>query len=193
MLPPKRLVVAITGSTGSIYGVRLLEVVKQAGDVETHLVMSAPGKRTLVEETPYSVKEVEALANHVYDNRDIGAPIASGSFKTLGMVVAPCSIKTVASLAQCYSSTLVSRAGDVCLKEGRPLIVVVRESPLHAGHLKQLLVLARLGGVVMPPVPAFYTRPKTIADIVDHTVGRILDRLGLPQSLVPEWKGTAQT
>ena len=193
MPPPKRLVVAITGSTGSIYGVRLLEVVKQAGDVETHLVMSAPGKRTLVEETPYSVKEVEALANHVYDNRDIGAPIASGSFKTLGMVVAPCSIKTVASLAQCYSSTLVSRAGDVCLKEGRPLIVVVRESPLHAGHLKQLLVLARLGAVVMPPMPAFYTRPKTIADIVDHTVGRILDRLGLPQSLAPEWKGTAQT
>jgi 4-hydroxy-3-polyprenylbenzoate decarboxylase len=152
--------------------------------------MSAPGKRTLVEETDLSVKEVEALADVVYDNRDIGASIASGSFKTAGMVIVPCSIKTVSSLANCYSSTLISRAGDVALKEGRTLIAVVRETPLHAGHLRQLHALARLGAVILPPMPAFYARPKTIADLVNHTVGRILDRLGLPQSLAPEWTGS---
>jgi 4-hydroxy-3-polyprenylbenzoate decarboxylase len=187
-----RVVVAITGSTGAIYGVRLLEQLKEIPEVESHLVMSAPGKRTLVEETDFTVKYVEGLAHVVYDNRDIGAPIASGSFKTFGMVIAPCSIKTVSSLANCYSSTLIARAGDVSLKEGRRLIALVRESPLHAGHLKQLLALARLGAVVLPPVPAFYTRPKTLDDIVNHTVGRALDRLGLPQRLVPEWTGTGQ-
>jgi 4-hydroxy-3-polyprenylbenzoate decarboxylase len=189
---PKRVVVAITGSTGSVYGVRLLQLLKAMPQVETHLVISAPGKRTLLEETSFSVKEVESLADHVHDNRDIGASIASGSFKTHGMVIAPCSIKTVAALAQCYSSTLVARAGDVCLKEGRKLIVVVRESPLHAGHLRQLLILARLGAVILPPMPAFYLRPKTVDHIVDHTVGRILDRLGLPQDLVPEWTGSGR-
>jgi 4-hydroxy-3-polyprenylbenzoate decarboxylase len=187
-----RIVVGLTGSTGSIYGVRLLEVLKANPGVESHLVISAPGKRTLIEETDFSVKDVEGLANAVYDNRDIGAAIASGSFKTAGMVIAPCSIKTVSALANCYSDTLIARAGDVCLKEGRRLIAVVRESPLHAGHLKQLLALAQVGGVILPPMPAFYTRPKTLDDIVDHTVARILDRLGLPQDLVPEWTGTTR-
>jgi 4-hydroxy-3-polyprenylbenzoate decarboxylase len=185
-----RIVVGITGSTGSIYGIRLLEVLKATPGIETHLVMSAPGKRTLVEETDFAIKDVEALANVVYDNRDIGAAIASGSFKTAGMVIAPCSIKTVSALASCYGDTLIARAGDVSLKEGRTLIAVVRESPLHAGHLKQLLALARVGGVVLPPMPAFYTRPKTLDDVINHTVARVLDRLGLPQNLVPEWTGS---
>ncbi|HWX25605.1 MAG TPA: UbiX family flavin prenyltransferase [Vicinamibacteria bacterium] len=188
-----RIVVGLTGSTGSIYGVRLLQVLKDMPGIESHLVISAPGKRTLVEETDYSVKDVEGLAHAVYDNRDIGAAIASGSFKTAGMVIAPCSIKTVSALANCYADTLIARAGDVCLKEGRTLIAVVRESPLHAGHLTQLLALARVGGVILPPMPAFYTRPKSLGDIVDHTVARILDRLGLPQDLVPEWTGTTRT
>ncbi len=186
----KRIVVGITGSTGSIYGVRLLEELRSKPDVETHLVLSAPGKRTLVEETDRSVKDVEALASVVYDNRDIGAAIASGSLRTAGMVVAPCSIKTLSALANCHSDTLIARAGDVALKEGRTLIAVVRETPLHAGHLRQMLALAEMGGVILPPMPAFYLRPKSLDDVVNHTVGRILDRLGFPQDLVPEWMGT---
>ncbi len=186
----RRLVVGITGSTGAVYGVRLLEVLRRTPDVETHLILSAPGKRTLVEETSHSVKDVEELAHAVYDNRDIGCALASGSFKTAGMVIAPCSIKTASALAHCYSETLVARAGDVMLKEGRPLIAVVRETPLHKGHLRVLLALAEMGAVILPPMPAFYQRPKTLDDVVNHTVGRILDRLGIPQDLVPEWTGT---
>jgi 4-hydroxy-3-polyprenylbenzoate decarboxylase len=188
----KRIVVGITGSTGSIYGIRLLEALRETEDVESHLVVSAPGKRTLVEETRYSVKEVEALADVVHDNRDIGAPIASGSFHTAGMVVAPCSIKTLSALANCYSDTLIARAGDVTLKEGRTLIAMVREAPLHAGHLRQMLALAEMGAVILPPMPAFYQRPQTIDDIVNHTVGRTLDRLGIAHALVPEWTGTGR-
>jgi 4-hydroxy-3-polyprenylbenzoate decarboxylase len=184
----KRLVVALTGASGSIYGVRLLEELRRR-DVELHLVMSATGKRTLAEETDYDVKRVEALAHVVYDNRDVGATIASGSFRTAGMVIAPCSIKTVSALANCYSDTLIARAGDVTLKEGRPLVAVVRETPLHVGHLKQMLSLAEMGGIILPPLPAFYLRPQTVADVVDHTVARILDRLGFDQGLVPEWTG----
>lgn len=190
MTPPRRLVVGITGSTGVAYGVRLLEILGAVSGVETHLVMSAPAKRTLVHETDLSVKDVEALADVVHDNRDIGATLASGSFRTAGMVIAPCSIKTVSSLANCYSNTLIARAGDVALKEGRPLIVVVRETPLHVGHLKQMLALAEMGAVLMPPMPAFYLRPKTVGDIIDHTVGRVLDRLEIPHTLVPQWSGT---
>ena len=186
----KRIVVGITGSTGSIYGIRLLELLRDTEDIETHLVLSAPGKRTLVEETRYSAKEVETLADVVYDNRDIGAAIASGSFSAAGMVVAPCSVKTLSALANCYADTLISRAGDVALKEGRPLIAVVRETPLHIGHLRQMLALAEMGGVILPPMPAFYHRPQTIDDIVNHTVARILDRLGVAHALVPEWTGT---
>jgi flavin prenyltransferase len=185
----RRLVVGITGASGSLYGIRLLEALRRVETVESHLVISASGKRTLVEETDYSVKEIEALAHVVYDNRDIGAALASGSFKTMGMAIAPCSIKTVSALANCFADTLISRAGDVSLKEGRPLVAVVRETPLHAGHLKQMLALAEIGGVILPPVPAFYDRPKTLDDIVNHTVGRVLDRLGIEHSLVPEWTG----
>jgi len=184
-----RLVIGISGSSGSIYGIRLLEVLRGMPELETHLIISAAAKRTLLEETDYSIKDVEALATHVYDNRDIGAALASGSFRTGGMIIAPCSIKTVSALANCYADTLICRAGDVTLKEGRPLMVVVRETPLHAGHLRQLLALAELGAVIFPPVPAFYARPKTVEDIVNHTVGRILDRLGIPQNLTTEWTG----
>jgi 4-hydroxy-3-polyprenylbenzoate decarboxylase len=185
-----RLVVGITGATGSIYGIRLLEVLRRYSEVETHLVISRPGKRTLVEETGWSVADVEALAGHHYDNNDIGASIASGSFVTGGMVIAPCSIKTASSVATCHSENLIARAADVTLKEGRPLIMLVRETPLHVGHLKCLLALAEMGAIVLPPMPAFYNRPSDLDDIVNHTVARVLDRLRLPQTLIAEWQGT---
>ena len=185
-----RLVVGITGASGSIYGIRLLEVLRTTTDVELHLVISAAGKRTLVEETDYTVAEVEALAHHSYDVKDIGATLASGSFRTAGMVIAPCSIKTAGAIAACYSDTLVSRAADVTLKEGRPLILLVRETPLHVGHLRVLTSLAEMGAVILPPVPAFYHRPKELDDIINHTVARVLDRLSLPQTLAGEWPGT---
>jgi 4-hydroxy-3-polyprenylbenzoate decarboxylase len=185
-----RLVVGITGASGSIYGIRLLEVLRGHAEVQTHLVISAAGKRTIVEETDYSIADVEALAGHRYDVKDIGASIASGSFRTAGMVIAPCSIRTAAAIAACHSDTLVSRAADVTLKEGRPLILVVRETPLHLGHLRVLVALAEMGVVIMPPMPAFYNRPRGLDDIVNHTVARVLDRLKIGQTLVQEWRGT---
>jgi flavin prenyltransferase len=169
--------------------VRLLEQLGKLSPFELHLILSTPAKRTLAEETDLSVKDVEALAHVVHDNRDIGASVASGSFHTEGMVVAPCSMKTVADLASGHSDNLIARAGDVTLKEGRRLIVVVRETPLHVGHLRQLVALAEIGGIILPPMPAFYHRPRTVDDIIDHTVARILDRLGVKQDLVPEWTG----
>ena len=186
-----RLVVGITGASGSIYGVRLLEVLRATTDIELHLVVSVAGKRTLTEETDYSVADVEALAHHHYDVKDIGATLASGSFRTAGMVIAPCSIKTAAAVAACYADTLLTRAADVTLKEGRPLILLVRETPLHLGHLRLLTSVAEMGAVVLPPMPAFYNRPKEIDDIINHTVARVLDRLQLPQTLVGEWRGTS--
>jgi len=185
-----RLAVGITGATGAIYGIRLLQILRAYTEVETHLVVSAPGKRTIVEETSLAVSDVEALATVHYDNRDIGASIASGSFRTGGMVIAPCSIKTAGAIAACYADSLIARAADVTLKEGRPLILMVRETPLHVGHLRVMLALAEMGAVVLPPMPAFYNRPKELDDVVNHTVGRVLDRLRLPQTLVAEWKGT---
>jgi len=185
----KRVVVGISGASGSIYGIRLLEHLRKDPTVEIHLVLSASAKRTLVEETDHTVPQVEALGHVVYDNRDLGASLASGSFRTAGMVIIPCSIKTMSALASCYADTLIARAGDVTLKEGRPLLAVVRETPLHAGHLKQMLAFVEMGGILLPPMPAFYQRPKTVDDIVGHTVGRVLDRMGLGQDLVPEWTG----
>jgi len=185
-----RLVVGITGATGAIYAIRLLDILRGQREMETHLVISAPGKRTIVEETDWSVPDVEALATHRHDNRDIGASIASGSFRTTGMIVAPCSIKTAGAIASCHTDTLIARAADVTLKEGRPLILLVRETPLHLGHLRCLTSLAEMGAVIMPPAPAFYSRPRDIDDIVNATVARVLDRLNLPQTLVPEWQGT---
>lgn len=186
-----RLVVGITGASGSIYGIRLLEILRTTTDIELHLVISAAGKRTLVEETDYSVADVEALAHYRYDVKDIGATLASGSFRTSGMVIAPCSIKTAAAVAACYADTLMARAADVTLKEGRPLLMLVRETPLHLGHLRVLTSLAEMGAVVLPPMPAFYNRPKGLDDIINHTVARVLDRLQLPQALVGEWQGTS--
>jgi len=185
-----RLVVGITGATGAIYGIRLLELLRGERTVETHLVLSAPAKRTIVEETDWAVPDVEALAAHRYDNRDIGASVASGSFRTAGMIVAPCSIKTAGAIASCHTDTLIARAADVTLKEGRPLILLVRETPLHRGHLRCLTALAEMGAVIMPPMPAFYNRPRDLDDVVNGTVARVLDRLSLPQTLVPEWHGT---
>lgn len=185
-----RLVVGITGATGAIYGIRLLEQLRRYAEVETHLVVSRPGKRTIAEETDYAIADVEALAAVRYDNNDIGAAIASGSFRTAGMVIAPCSIKTASAVAACHAENLITRAADVMLKEGRPLIMLVRETPLHVGHLKCMLALAEMGAVVLPPMPAFYNRPKELDDIVNHTVARVLDRLNLPQTLVAEWQGT---
>jgi 4-hydroxy-3-polyprenylbenzoate decarboxylase len=185
-----RLVVGITGATGAIYGIRLLDILRGQREIETHLVLSAPAKRTIVEETDWSVPDVEALATHRHDNRDIGASIASGSFRTAGMIVVPCSIKTAGAIASCHTDTLIARAADVTLKEGRPLILLVRETPLHLGHLRCLTSLAEMGAVIMPPVPAFYNRPRDIDDVVNATVARVFDRLNLPQTLVPEWQGT---
>lgn len=184
-----RLVIGISGATGAIYGVRLLEVLSTTKDIETHLVMSDPAKRTIEHELDVSVKEVEALADFVYDVNDIGASISSGSFKTNGMVIAPCSIKTMSALANCYNANLLIRAGDVTIKEGRPLLIVLRETPLHAGHLRQMMELAQLGVTILPPVPAFYHKPKTIDDIVNHTVGKILDRFNIDHNLFERWGG----
>jgi flavin prenyltransferase len=186
----KRIVVGLSGASGAIYGIRFLDLLRALPDVETHLVVSDAAKRTIVEETDWAVKDVLALATHRYDNKDIGAAIASGSFKTDGMVIVPCSVKAAASVAHCLADNLLTRAADVILKEGRPLILVVRETPLHLGHLRVLTALAEMGAVILPPMPAFYNRPKQIEDLVDHTLARVLDRLGLPQHLVTEWQGT---
>ena len=186
----KRIVVGLSGASGAVYGIRFLELLRALPGVETHLVVSDPAKRTIVEETDWAVKDVEALATRRYDNKDIGATIASGSFKTDGMVIVPCSVKAAASVAYGLADNLLTRAADVTLKEGRPLVLVVRETPLHLGHLRVLTALAEMGAVILPPMPAFYHRPKQIEDLVDHTLARLLDRLGLPQGLVPEWRGT---
>jgi len=185
-----RLVVGISGASGVVYGIRLLQILRHYAELETHLVVTAAAKRTIFEETDLAVDEVEALATRVYSDRDIGASIASGSFKTIGMVIAPCSIKTLSAVAYTHADTLLARAADVTLKEGRPLIALVRETPLHLGHLRAMVALAEAGGVLLPPMPAFYNRPQSIDDLINHTIGRVLDRLGLPQSLVKEWQGT---
>lgn len=187
----KRLVVAITGASGVIYGIRLLEVLRASEEVETHLVISPAGKATIAQETDWKVSAVEALADVVYDVRDIGAAIASGSFATAGMVIIPCSIKTLSAIAHSYSADLISRAADVTLKEGRPLVLVVRETPLHLGHLRLMTQAAESGAVIFPPVPAWYGRPKTLDDVINGTVGRVLLRLGLENDLYTRWLGMA--
>jgi 4-hydroxy-3-polyprenylbenzoate decarboxylase len=187
----KRVVVGLSGASGAIYGIRFLELLRGLPEVESHLVVSDAARRTIVEETDHTPRDVEALAAAHYSNKDIGASLASGSFKTEGMVVVPCSIKTAAAIAHCLADTLIARAADVTLKEGRPLILVVRETPLHLGHLRVLTALAEMGAVILPPMPAFYNRPKQIDDLVTHTLARVLDRLGLPHTLVPEWRGAA--
>ena len=183
-----KIIVGITGATGVIYGVRILERLREAG-VETHLVISRWGTRTLLHETPYSREHVESLATVVYRSADMGAAVASGSFQTDGMIVAPCSAKTLAAVALGFGENLIHRAADVDLKERRKLVLVVREAPLSDIHLDNMLRLSRMGAVVLPPMPAFYNHPRTVDDIVDHTVSRVLDQFGVPVSGVERWSG----
>jgi 4-hydroxy-3-polyprenylbenzoate decarboxylase len=188
----KRLVVGITGASGVILGIRLLQVARQARLAETHLVLSAAAKATIAQETDWKVSDVESLADVAYDARDVGAAIASGSFLTAGMAIIPCSVKTLSAVANSYSADLVARAADVTLKEGRPLILVFRETPLHLGHIKLMARAAEIGAVILPPVPAFYARPQTIDDVVNNTVGRVLLRLGIENELYLKWAGMKQ-
>jgi 4-hydroxy-3-polyprenylbenzoate decarboxylase len=185
---PRRLVVGISGASGTIYGVRLLELLKGT-DIETHLIMSKSAEMTLVYETDYKPKDVRALASVNHPMADIGASISSGSFPTMGMIVLPCSIKTMSEIATGVTSSLLSRAADVVLKEKRRLVLAVRETPLHGGHLRTLTTLADIGAVVAPIVPAFYNRPKTVDDIINHTVGRLLDFFGVETKVVKRWEG----
>lgn len=187
----KRLIVGISGASGAIYGVRLLQVLRDVAGVETHLVMSQAARQTLSLETDLSLRDVQALSDVVHDARDIAASISSGSFKTAGMVILPCSIKTLSSIVNSYTDTLVTRAADVVLKERRPLVLCVRETPLHLGHLRLMTQAAELGAVIMPPVPAFYHRPQTLDDVINQTVNRVLDQfdIDLPEDLFTRWQG----
>lgn len=187
----KRLIIGISGASGAIYGVRLLQVLQQVSEVETHLVMSPAARQTLSLETDYTLREVQALADVVHDVRDIAASISSGSFKTLGMAILPCSMKTLSGIVHSYSDSLLTRAADVVLKEQRKLVLGVRETPLHIGHLRMMTTAAELGAVIMPPVPAFYHRPQSIMELVDQTVNRVVDQfdITLPQDLFTRWKG----
>ena len=186
--PARQIIVAITGATGTIYGVRALQMLRQA-DVETHLIISKWGARTLIHETSYTVEQVQQMASYTCAQNDQGAKISSGSFQTSGMVVAPCSVKTLGAIANGVSDNLIHRAADVVLKERRKLVLVVREAPLNAVHLENMLKLSRMGVVISPPVPAFYNRPETVAEIVDQTVMRVLDQLGIHLDEAPRWDG----
>ena len=183
----KRLVVGITGASGVILGIRLLEVLRSMA-VEVHLVISPAAKATIAQETSWKISDVLALAEVVHNHADIGASIASGSFTTSGMVVAPCSIKTLSGIANSYAEDLISRAADVTLKEGRPLLLVLRETPLHRGHLRLMSLAAEAGAIIFPPVPVFYARPQSMEEIIDNLVGRILSRLGFENDLYLKWK-----
>lgn len=189
-MQPRRIVVAITGASGAIYGVRLLEALRDIDGCESHLVLSSAGGLTASAELDLSRAEIESLADVVHSSRDIGATVASGSFATLGMVVAPCSMKTLASIAHGLADNLVARAADVVLKERRRLVLLARETPLNLAHLRNMVAVTEMGAIVCPPVPAFYNRPETIADLVDHTVARVLDLFELDHRMqVRRWPG----
>ena len=185
--PRKRLIVGISGASGIVYGIRTLEYLRRAG-IETHLVMSKAAEMTLVYETDLKVKDVRALADVYHTMANIGASISSGSFRTMGMVIAPCSVRTMAEIATGVTSSLMSRAADVVLKERRRLVLAFRETPLHSGHLRTMAQLSDMGAIIAPVVPAFYTRPQTLDDIIDHTVGRLLDLFDLDIGVVKRWK-----
>ena len=184
----RRIVVAITGASGAIYGIRALELLAAIDDVETHLIVSSPAKTTISVEADHAMADVEALADHVHGARDIAAPISSGSFRTAGMIVAPCSIKSLSAIANSYTAGLVSRAADVALKERRPLLLMVRETPFHLGHLRLMAQATEIGAVIFPPVPAFYNNPASLDDIVTHSVGRALEHLGVEIENLNRWK-----
>jgi len=186
---PQRLVIAITGATGAVYGVRLLQHLSATPGIETHLVVSDAAVLTLHEETGLQRKDVEALAHVVHKNRDIGATIASGSFQSDGMVIAPCSMKTLASVAHGLSDNLVARAADVVLKERRRLVLMVRETPFNLAHLRNMTAVTEMGGIIFPPLPSFYHKPASIEEMVDHTVGRVIDLFGIAHALAPRWAG----
>ncbi len=190
----QRLIVGITGSSGAIYGIRLLEVLQQIDGIETHLVMSSAGMRTIGLETDYPIESVRSLADKQYHISDVAAAISSGSFRTMGMVVAPCSMGSLARIANSFADNLLIRAADVVLKERRRLVLVPRETPLHLGHVRNMQRVLQMGGIVMPPMPAFYHRPETLDDIINQSVNRILDLLGieLEKDLFQRWKGTAE-
>jgi len=184
-----RLIVGISGASGVIYGIRMLEVLKSMPDVETHLVVSGGGKLNIKLESDWALKDVEALADEVHSDQNLAASIASGSFKTEGMVVAPCSMKTLSAIVHSYADTLVARAADVVLKEQRRLVLMPRETPIHAGHCKMLYEATQMGAILAPPMPAFYNNPQTIDDLINHNVGRVLDLFGLDNAIVKRWAG----
>jgi len=185
---PRRLVIGISGASGAIYGVRMLEMLKKT-DIETHLVISKSAEMTLVYETSYKPKDIRELATVNHPMADIGASISSGSFQTMGMIVVPCSIRTMSEIATGVTSSLLSRAADVALKEKRRLVLAVRETPLHGGHLRTLTTLSDIGAIIAPIVPALYNKPKTVDDIINHTVGRLLDLFGIETEMVKRWQG----
>ncbi len=187
-----RLIVGISGATGAVYGVRLLEVLRHEHAVETHLVISRAAERTIVWETSYSLDAVRALADRCYPVQDIGAELSSGSFQTSGMVIAPCSVKTLASIATGVCDNLLARAADVTLKERRRLVLLVREAPLNLAHIRNMATVTEMGAIVAPPVPAFYNHPQSVDDIVNHAVGRVLDLFGLDAGIVKRWEGMRQ-
>ena len=184
-----RLIVGMSGASGVIYGVRLLEALKKESDAETHLILSDSAKININLETEWSVKDVQALADHVHSNRDIAATIASGSFQTAGMIVVPCAIKTLSAIANSYADSLIVRAADVILKERRRLVLVPRETPLHTGHCELLYKASQLGAIIAPPMPAHYIKPQSIDDLVNHHVGRILDLFDIDSTFVKRWQG----
>jgi 4-hydroxy-3-polyprenylbenzoate decarboxylase len=185
---PRRLIIGISGASGTVYGIRMLELLRDT-DIETHLVMSKSAEMTLAYETDLTGKDIRPLAKVNHPNSDIGASISSGSFHTMGMVVAPCSIKTMSEIATGVTSSLLSRAADVVLKEKRRLVLALRETPLHGGHLRTMVQLSDMGAIIAPIMPAFYNRPKTVDDIINHTVGRLLDLFGIDTSVVKRWQG----
>jgi polyprenyl P-hydroxybenzoate/phenylacrylic acid decarboxylase-like protein len=186
---PRRLIIGMSGSSGPHYGVRLLEVLREHTDIEVHLIVSAGARKTIEYELDRDPDEVAGLAHAVHDERNLASPLASGTFVTGGMIVAPCSIKTLSGIANCYDENLILRAADVCLKERRRLVLVTRETPLHIGHLRLMTQVTEAGGVVAPPVPGFYHRPCTIGDLVDHTVTKVLDQFRIELDLIQRWQG----
>lgn len=186
---PRRFIIGMSGATGAIYGVRMLEMLRHVPGIETHLVMSKAAERTVAYETNLSIDEVRALAHASYNIMDIGAKPSSGSFPVEGMIVAPCSMKTLGAVANSLSVDLLSRSADVTLKERRKLVLMVRETPLHLGHLRLMAQATEIGAIISPPVPAFYNFPKTLDDIINHTVGRVLDLFGVDVDIVKRWQG----
>jgi flavin prenyltransferase len=187
------IIIGINGATGVAYGIRLLQVLSGIKDAETHLIVSPAGEQTIEIESEYKMDAIRALANHWYRIDDIGACIASGSFKHDGMIIAPCSMKTLSALAHSYADNLITRAADVTLKERRRLLLLVRETPLHLGHLRNMVSVTEMGGIIMPPVPAFYHNPQTIQDIIDHTIGKALDIFNIEHNLFSRWSGRMPT